>query len=119
MPQRCDLHHRRPVLTTNRTKHLKVSRTATDPASYTFLCARLSLPLSRPLSRSVQEDLWGEGEHNSPRFTLLVVDVSSDGRASTVPCAVVLIPRDRARDFTFSSREGLHQVRDSAAPLPS
>lgn len=74
-------------------------------------------PLS--LSRSVQEDLWGEGEHDSPRFTLLVVDVSSEGRASTVPCAVVLIPRGRDRDFTFSSREGLHQVRHSAGPLPS
>ncbi|CAM9523140.1 unnamed protein product [Ectocarpus sp. 13 AM-2016] len=61
-----------------------------------------------------EEDLWGEGEHDSPRFTLLVVDVSSDGRASTVPCAVVLIPRGRDRDFAFSSREGLHQVAASA-----
>ncbi|CAN0600873.1 unnamed protein product, partial [Ectocarpus sp. 12 AP-2014] len=51
---------------------------------------------------------------DSPRFTLLVVDVSSDGRASTVPCAVVLIPRGRDRDFAFSSREGLHQVAASA-----
>ncbi|CAM9929821.1 unnamed protein product, partial [Ectocarpus fasciculatus] len=56
----------------------------------------------------------GKGEHDSPRFTLLVVDVSSDGRAGTVPCAVVLIPRGRDRDFTFSSREGLHQVAASA-----
>lgn len=29
-----------------------------------------------------------------------------------MPCAVVLIPRGRDRDFTFSSEEGLEQVRE-------
>ena len=63
-----------------------------------------------------QEDLWGDGGRESPRFTLLIVDVDEqEGEggqpgAVAVPCAVVLIPRGRDRDFTFSSREGLGQV---------
>ncbi|CAN0484410.1 unnamed protein product, partial [Laminaria digitata] len=53
----------------------------------------------------------------SPRFTLLILDVEEQGGegggqpgAVAVPCAVVIIPRGRDRDFTFSSREGLEQV---------
>lgn len=58
-----------------------------------------------------QEHLWREGDRGSPRFTLLIVDVAGDGYASVVPCAVVLIPRGRDRDFMFSSLEGLQQAR--------
>lgn len=58
-----------------------------------------------------QEHLWREGDRESPRFTLLIVDVAGDEHASVVPCAVVLIPRGRDRDFTFSSLEGLQQAR--------
>ncbi|CAM9527381.1 unnamed protein product, partial [Hapterophycus canaliculatus] len=73
---------------------------------------RFDLREIRP-GRFEQEDLWGmtEGGRESPRFTLLIVDVSIVEQASTaVSCAVVLIPRGRDRDFTFSSREGLEQV---------
>ena len=58
-----------------------------------------------------QEDLWGEGNGESPRFTFLIVDHAGDGQTNTLPCAVVLIPRGRDRDFTFSSLEGLQQAR--------
>ncbi|CAM9263609.1 unnamed protein product [Scytosiphon promiscuus] len=77
---------------------------------------RFDLREIRP-GRFEQEDLWGvaKGGRESPRFTLLIVDVSTVGQASTaVPCAVVLIPRGRDRDFTFASREGLEQVARSA-----
>lgn len=66
-----------------------------------------------------QEDLWGNADEGreSPRFTLLILDVEEQrgeggGQqgAVAVPCAVVIIPRGRDRDFTFSSREGLEQV---------
>lgn len=57
-----------------------------------------------------QEDLWGgDGRRGSPRFSLLIVDVG-DAPPTASPCAVVLIPRGRDRDFMFSSREGLEQV---------
>lgn len=40
------------------------------------------------------------------------MDVDHFGHLGAVPCAVVLIPRGRDRDFTFSSEEGLEQVRE-------
>ncbi len=46
------------------------------------------------------------------------MDVSSDGQPGALPCAVVLIPRGKDRDFTFSSREGLEQVRRLACFRP-
>lgn len=57
-----------------------------------------------------QEDIWGgDASRGSPRFSLLILDVG-DYRPDASPCAVVLIPRGRDREFTFSCAEGLEQV---------
>ena len=90
-------------------RHLTVNPISHAPQSH--------IPLSRFCS-ACQEDLWGDADagRESPRFTLLILDVEEQGAegglpgAVAVPCAVVIIPRGRDRDFTFSSREGLEQV---------
>ncbi|CAM9246032.1 unnamed protein product [Phaeothamnion confervicola] len=75
--------------------------------------------------RLEEEPLWRAGDlsGSDPRFTLVIVDVAGPpprlshaggSGVETVPCAVVLVPRGREREYMFASEEGLHQVAASA-----